>query len=120
MKVSTASLTGRKRPAPGPATPSRCPQFSRDERQEGLLPEGPPKPLRQGVSKREHCSLKDRVGPSLAAGCTGKNMLAWLGFNQPLASRVIWGKTMPFPSLSFPPCKMGTPAALTSSSRGED
>lgn len=67
--------------------------------------------MREGKHNRaEHHVLKS---PSLAVGCSGGNTLAWqraawlLGLNQPLTGHVIVGKSIPFPSLSFPPCKTG-------------
>lgn len=70
--------------------------------------------MREGKHNRaEHRVLK---GPSLAVGCSGGNTPAWqraawlLGLNQPLrhgSGHVIVGKSIPFPSLSFPPCKTG-------------
>lgn len=36
------------------------------------------------------------------------------GFELASHGHIIWGKSSPFPSLSFPPCKMGISAALTS------
>ena len=103
----------------------------------------PPKPraqtLWQGAEKREKggkanqstVSCRATLGPSLESGRSGGDRLAWqraacllgspalLGLNQPLTSHVIWGESVPLPSLSFPPCKMGLLAATTSSGRGE-